>query len=111
MGPVASGFDRRSIWPWLAIVFTLVAATFQLDYQGRLWLCSCGQFLPWVGEARSSNTSQHLLDPYSFTHVLHGFVMARFFGLGRSLELFFAVEVGLLFWIRDSLILSVGDLI
>jgi hypothetical protein len=37
-------------------------------------VCSCGQFFLWVGEARSSDTSQHLLDPYSFTHVLHGFV-------------------------------------
>jgi hypothetical protein len=44
MALVALGFDKRSIRPWLAIVFTLVAA-FQLYYQGRLWLCSCGQFL------------------------------------------------------------------
>jgi Protein of unknown function (DUF2585) len=73
MGLVASGFHKRSIWPWLAIAFTLVAAAFQLYFQGRLWLCSCDQFLLWVGEARSSNTSQHLLDPYSFTHILHGF--------------------------------------
>jgi hypothetical protein len=180
MGLVALGSDRRSIWPWLAIVLTLVAATFQLYYQGRLWLCSCGQLLLWVGEARSSNTSQHLFDPYSFTHVLHGFVfcwllgwlaphlswawrlwlaitaeavweviensnfviqryreagalgyfgdtivnslgdiamcgfgfvLARYFGFGRSLALFAAVEVVLLFWIRDSLVLNVVTLI
>jgi hypothetical protein len=74
MALVALGFDKRSIRPWLAIVFTLVAAAFQLYYQGRLWLCSCGQFLVWVGEARGSNSSQRLLDPYSLTHVLHGLV-------------------------------------
>jgi hypothetical protein len=74
VGLVASESDRRSIWPWLAIAVTLAAAIFQLHYQGRLWLCSCGRFFLWVGEARSSDTSQHLLDPYSFTHVLHGFV-------------------------------------
>ena len=180
MGLDASVADKRSIWPWLAIVLTLVAVTFQLYYQGRLWLCSCGQFLLWVGEARSSNTSQHLLDPYSFTHVLHGFVfcwllgwfaprlswtwrlwlaitaegvweviensnfviqryreagalgyfgdtivnslgdiamcgfgfvLARYLGFVRSLALFVAVEVVLLFWIRDSLILNVVTLI
>ncbi len=155
-------------------------ATFQLHYQGRLWVCSCGQFFLWVGEPRSSDTSQHLLDPYSFTHVLHGFVfgwlilwlaprlswvwqlwlavaaeavwevvensefviqryreaavlgyfgdtivnslgdiamcgfgfmLVRYLGFGRSLVLFVAVEVVLLFWIRDSLLLNVLMLI
>ena len=167
--------------PWLAIGITLVAVAFQLHYQGRLWQCSCGRFLLWVGDAWSSDTSQHLLDPYSFTHVLHGFVfywlmlwfaprlsrvwqlwlavaaeavwevvensefiiqryregtaalgysgdtvvnslgdivmcgfgfvLARYLGFGRSLTLFVAVEVVLLFWIRDSLLLNVVMLI
>ena len=29
----------------------------------------------WTNEYWGSNTSQHLLDPASFTHVLHGFVL------------------------------------
>ena len=176
MGLVGPESDRKSVWPWLAIAATLGAATFQLHYQGRLWMCSCGQFFLWVSEARSSNTSQHLLDPYSFTHVLHGvifgwlilwlaprlwwvwglwlavaaeavwevvensdfviqryreagalgyfgdtivnslgdiamcslgFMLAWYLGFGRSLALFVAVEVVLLFWIRDSLLLNV----
>ncbi len=143
-------------------------------------MCTCGEFFLWVSEARSSNTSQHLLDPYSFTHVLHGvifgwlilwlaprlrwvwglwlavaaeavwevvensdfviqryreagalgyfgdtivnslgdiamcgfgFMLARYLGFGRSLALFVAVEVVLLFWIRDSLVLNVLMLI
>ena len=171
---------RRNILPWLAIAATLAATIFQLHYQGRLWLCSCGRFFFWVGEARSSDTSQHLLDPYSFTHVLHGvvlhwllmllvprlswdwqlwlavaaeavweviensdfvvqryrevgalgyfgdtivnslsdiamcgfgFVLARYLGFGRSLALLVAVEVVLLYWIRDSLLLNVLMLI
>ncbi len=40
-----------------------------------------------------------------------GFVLARSLGSGRSLALFVAVEVGLLFWIRDSLVLNVVMLI
>jgi hypothetical protein len=31
----------------------------QLHYQGRLWLCYCGRFFLWVGEARSFDASQH----------------------------------------------------
>ncbi len=180
MGLVASESGKKRVWPWLAIAVTLAIVTFQLYYQGRLWLCSCGQFFLWVSEARSSNTSQHLLDPYSFTHVLHGFVfywllrwfaprlswpwqlwlavaaeavweviensnfviqryreagvlgyfgdtivnslgdivmcgfgfvLARYLGFVRSLALFVAVEVVLLFWIRDSLLLNVVMLI
>ena len=51
----------------------MAAAVFALRLQGRLWFCSCGRFLPWVGDAWSADTSQHLFDPYSFTHLLHGF--------------------------------------
>jgi len=52
------------------IIVTAVA----LRLEGRLWICACGNVFVWVGEACSSNTSQHVFDPYSFTHVLHGFL-------------------------------------
>ncbi|MDQ4127347.1 MAG: DUF2585 family protein [Actinomycetota bacterium] len=64
----------RRILPWLAIGVVLVGAAYQLRSQGRLWWCSCGYLLLWSGDPWSSDNSQHLLDPYSFTHVLHGFV-------------------------------------
>lgn len=66
--------SRKKIWPWLAILTTVVIAAFQLRSQGRLWQCACNRLLLWVGDAWSADTSQHLLDPYSFTHVLHGFL-------------------------------------
>lgn len=43
--------------------------------EGRLLVCSCGEFQFWVGDTCSSRNSQQLFDPYSFTHVLHGFVL------------------------------------
>ena len=61
------------MWPWLAVAATLAAAVFQLRQQGRLWWCACGRVLVWSGDAWSADNSQHLFDPYSFTHVLHGF--------------------------------------
>lgn len=64
----------RKLWPLLAIGGALVAAMFQLRNQGRSWWCSCGQPFLWAGDIWSSDNSQHLLDPYAFTHVLHGFV-------------------------------------
>ena len=61
--------------PWLAVVAVLLATTLQLHLQGRLWVCSCGHFALWVGDAWGHDTSQQLFDPYTFTHVLHGFVV------------------------------------
>ncbi len=41
---------------------------------GRTWWCSCGSPVPWSWEIWSSHNSQHLIDPYTFTHALHGLV-------------------------------------
>jgi len=62
------------MWPWFAILVTVGVAVIQLHSQGRLWWCACDRLLVWVGNAWSADTSQHLLDPYSFSHVLHGFL-------------------------------------
>ena len=53
----------------------LVAAACQLRSQGRLWWCACGGLNPWSGDIWSPHNSQHLLDPYSFTHILHGVIL------------------------------------
>jgi hypothetical protein len=68
----------RKLWPLLALVTVLVAAAFQLRNQGRSWWCSCGQPFLWAGDIWSSHNSQHLLDPYAFTHLLHGFAFFWF---------------------------------
>ena len=64
----------RSAWPWLALAAVTAAAMLQLHRQGRLWSCACGRVLLWSGDAWSADNSQHLFDPYSFTHILHGFL-------------------------------------
>lgn len=67
-------FARKQLWPWLAIGLVLILTTIQLRVQGRLWICACGQVYVWVGSIWSADNSQHLFDPYSFTHILHGLV-------------------------------------
>lgn len=42
---------------------------------GRRWWCACGSPMPVSLNVNSSHNSQHLFDPYSFTHVLHGFLL------------------------------------
>jgi Protein of unknown function (DUF2585) len=64
--------SKRNFWPWLVIVFVLIATALQLHNQGRSWWCSCGRAFVWTSNAWGSLTSQSFLDPYSFTHILHG---------------------------------------
>ncbi|HEV2859406.1 MAG TPA: DUF2585 family protein [Pyrinomonadaceae bacterium] len=72
----------RGGWaPWLTLAALLAATAAALRWQGRLWLCACGGMRPWVGDAWSPDTSQHLFDPYSLTHVLHGFALCGLLAL------------------------------
>ena len=177
--------DRRKLWSWAALTAVFAGAAILLRLEGRLWICACGRFQLWSGNICSSDNSQHFLDPYSFTHVLHGFLffwlvallvkllvkrlrpawqlvlaiavealwevfentnfiidryrsetaalgyngdtvvnsfgdilccligflIARRLGLRRSLIVFLVVELILIFWIRDSLLLEIVMLI
>jgi hypothetical protein len=67
---------RQNIfWPSLVLVVILAAAVLQLRSEGRLWWCACGQPNIWTSDVWSSHNSQHVFDPYSFTHVLHGLIL------------------------------------
>ena len=66
--------QRRQLWPWLVIGLVLAITVIALRVQGRLWICACGRVDLWSGNTKSSDNSQHLNDPYSFTHLLHGLV-------------------------------------
>ena len=70
-----------------------------LRLEGRRWWCRCGRWTPWTGDIWSAHNSQHLFDPYSFTHVEHGLILyallrplARWLGPNRRLLLALAVE-------------------
>lgn len=58
----------------VAIGLVLLLVVVLLHAEGRMFICTCGHFALWTSDTCSSNTSQQLLDPYSFTHVLHGFL-------------------------------------
>jgi hypothetical protein len=66
--------NRKVIWPWLSIFAILLLAILLLYLQGRLWICSCGQIYLWVSDVWSADNSQHISDPYSFSHLLHGVI-------------------------------------
>lgn len=64
----------KKFLPWVVLGGVLCAMAVQLRLQGRFWICACGYVLAWSGNINSADNSQHLFDPYSFTHVLHGFM-------------------------------------
>lgn len=49
---------------------------------GRIWWCECGEPDLWSWHIWSRHNSQHVIDPYTFTHVMHGIL---FYGLFRLL--------------------------
>lgn len=65
----------------LACLALVALATIVLRSEGRPWWCSCGRLTPWSGDVQSRHNSQHLFDPYSFTHVLHGIGLCGLFWL------------------------------
>jgi hypothetical protein len=71
----------KRVLPWFAILVVFLGTALVLRSQGRLWWCSCDYLLIWSGDPWSSDNSQHLLDPYSFTHLLHGFLLCGLLSL------------------------------
>jgi hypothetical protein len=64
----------KKLLPWSVLAGALCLMTIFLRLQGRLWTCACGYVLVWSGDINSADNSQHLFDPYTFTHVIHGFM-------------------------------------
>lgn len=58
-----------------------VTAMIALYFQGRIWWCEAGDYSPWAWDIWSKHNSQHVIDPYSFTHVLHGVIEFWLIGL------------------------------
>lgn len=75
--------------PWLATIAITAATVVALRLLGRIWWCegapgsNPGEVEPflWSGNVNSMHNSQHLLDAYSFSHLLHGLIFAGVFFL------------------------------
>jgi hypothetical protein len=77
--PRMTDFHPSAVQPWRARdlvlpLLILVGTCLFLLAIGRVPVCTCGQISLWHGGIQDSQTSQQLTDPYSFTHVTHGFL-------------------------------------
>src|SRR5688572_15825359 len=64
--------SKKDYLPWLLIFAVVVLSVLQLWNQGRFWWCQTGDYAPWSWAVWSPHNSQHVIDPYTFTHILHG---------------------------------------
>lgn len=68
----------------LAVFTVCLLTAFVLNMLGRVVFCKCGEWSNlWISDVWSSHTSQHLADPYSFSHFQHGMIfywVLRFIG-------------------------------
>lgn len=85
--PPAKGLFQNDSWqhrmPWFAMAFCVTSMIIILNFNGRLWWCRWDSpFYIWSSDVWSKHNSQHLFDPYVFTHLLHG---VAFYWLGRLL--------------------------
>ena len=106
----------------VAIGLVLLLVVVLLRAEGRIFICTCGHFAVWTSDTCSSNTSQQLLDPYSFTHVLHGFLFFWLIALlfEGAWEIFentpfvinkYRTETAALGYTGDTIVNSFGDLL
>lgn len=70
--------DRNA---WTALALIVAAAVVALNIEGRRWWCPAADLSPWSWDIWTQHNSQHVVDPYSFTHVLHGILEYWILGL------------------------------
>jgi hypothetical protein len=51
---------------------SIAVAVVTLNREGHTWWCPAGDLSLWSWDIWSQHNSQHVIDPYSFTHLLHG---------------------------------------
>lgn len=67
--------------PLIVCAAVVVVTVIILVSQGRVLWCQVGDYSPWAWDIWSSHNSQHVIDPYSFTHILHGVLEFWLIGL------------------------------
>ena len=60
---------------WVVLVVVLGVTALVLHSMGRPWWCKAGDLVPWSIDIHTRHNSQHLADPYTVTHAMHGIIL------------------------------------
>jgi hypothetical protein len=74
-------FSQVGPKPMAAVPAISVTAGIVLIAMGQPLWCKAGDLSPWSWDIWTTHNSQHLVDPYAFTHVLHGILEFWLIGL------------------------------
>jgi Protein of unknown function (DUF2585) len=75
-GRFGSWLRRIPIWAYLAAVLLIIAAVAFIELKaGRTAISKSGTIRFWVGQVHSPENSQQIADWYSFSHLIHGFLL------------------------------------
>lgn len=74
MRDLSPGPDRsiQRLAPWILTALIVLLAAAWLLWIGREPICKCGYVKLWHGQTVSSESSQHIADWYTPSHLLHG---------------------------------------
>lgn len=93
--------QRTFILCILAVAGIVAVQAIVLGLLGQPAICECGYIALWYPDASGPQTSQHISDWYSFSHLLHGLIFYFLFRLaaprasfGTKLILAVALEAG-----------------
>lgn len=64
-------FEKPAVYFGSLFLVIVIAAVILLS-MGRIPWCECGYIKFWHSDPVSSENSQHVADPYTLTHVIHG---------------------------------------
>lgn len=83
----------------LLIVLALIALQIGgLAAMGKPWICKCGHVALWYANPSGPETSQHITDWYTYSHVIHGlgfYFLLWLIAPGASIGFRLAAAIGL----------------
>jgi hypothetical protein len=76
----ALGGWAEKYWAWLATALLALQIAVEGLLMGRPWVCTCGVKL-WTGAAVMGESSQHVADWYTLSHIIHGMLFYWVLGI------------------------------